>query len=106
MESNWVPFLMSFAGPSKPFYGYKLELREDDLKITLSGVKPPYYNEENLPYGFVEGLWHYDCGELWLCNPENGRYIEFNLAPDGCRWACVFALPRLRDGEIPPSSVA
>jgi len=98
--SDWRPFLTSFAGPCKPFYGYKFELGEEGICIHFSGLKPPYYNEDNLPYAFVEGLWRHDCGELWLCNPENGRYIEINLAPDGCRWTCVFSLPRLRDGEI------
>lgn len=98
--STWQPILKSFAGPSKPFYGYKLDLNDDEIHVHFSGLKPPYYNKNTIPYSFVEGLWRYDCGELWICNPKNGRYIELNLAPNGCWWSCVFALPRLRDGKM------
>ncbi len=100
--SSWQPILKSFAGSCKPFFSYKLNLDEEGIHVFFNGLKPPYFNEKNVPYMFIEGLWKWDCGELWICNAESGRYIELNLSPDGCWWSCVFALPRLRDSEIKP----
>ena len=45
---------------------------------------------------FHEGLWQHDCAELFLANPETGHYIEFNLAPNGAWWSCLFEAPRGR----------
>lgn len=45
---------------------------------------------------FAEGLWEFDCAELFLSNPANGRYLEFNLSPRGAWWSCLFIAPRQR----------
>ena len=45
---------------------------------------------------FHEGLWQHDCAELFLANPETDHYIEFNLAPNGAWWSCLFEAPRRR----------
>jgi hypothetical protein len=96
----WVPFDASFAGPPKEHAAFKLDIEADFIEVTFFAPGPPFFCLEVGPSDFHEGLWRFDCGELWLCNPENGRYLELNLAPNGAFWSCVFALPRLRDGDI------
>lgn len=43
---------------------------------------------------FHEGLWQHDCAELFLLHPGTGHYMEFNLAPNGGWWSCLFEAPR------------
>ena len=45
---------------------------------------------------FAPDLWQYDAAEFFLVDPENGRYLEFNLAPNGAWWSCEFTAPRQR----------
>lgn len=49
--------------------------------------------------GFQEELWRYDVAEFFLSHPENGSYLEVNLAPNGAWWACLFRAPRERWGK-------
>lgn len=42
------------------------------------------------PGAFTAELWKHDVAELFIAAPEGGRYIEFNLAPNGAWWACEF----------------
>lgn len=54
---------------------------------------------------FQSGLWQYDVAEFFLRDPVTGHYLEFNLAPHGAWWACVFRAPReavKRGGERLP----
>ncbi len=44
---------------------------------------------------FVPGLWKGNVVELFLLNPDNGRYLEVHLAPTGQWWACVFTAVRV-----------
>jgi hypothetical protein len=57
------------------------------------------------PGEFVPGLWQYDVAELFIGHPDKGRYLEFNLAPNGAWWSAEFTSPRVRangdDVEIP-----
>ena len=39
---------------------------------------------------FVEGLWNSDVAELFLFSPLTSTYQEFNFAPSGAWWSCVF----------------
>jgi hypothetical protein len=41
-------------------------------------------------------LWEYDVAELFLADPASGRYLEFNLAPNGAWWNAEFTAPRVR----------
>ena len=34
----------------------------------------------------TDGLWRHTCFEIFLMDPANGSYLEFNLSPSG-RWA-------------------
>jgi hypothetical protein len=64
-------------------------------------------NSEGESASFIEGLWSGDCGELFLCNPMSGFYIELNLSPLGGWWSCFFSAPhkRLFEYPVPLSSV-
>lgn len=54
-------------------------------------------------HGFVYGLWREDCVELFIANPENGRYVEFNFAPSGAWWSRVFEDVREPAAMDPPA---
>ncbi|MDB6079215.1 MAG: hypothetical protein JWO82_2962 [Akkermansiaceae bacterium] len=51
------------------------------------------------PGKFTADLWQYDVAELFLSHPGTGRYLEFNLAPNGAWWSCEFTAPRKRAEE-------
>ena len=99
--STWYTFKSSFAGPPQAECAYRFDLENEFFEIAFLVQIAPFINPDTTLQGFFEGLWHHDCGELWLCNPESGRYIEINLAPDGAWWSCVFSSPRVRDIECP-----
>ena len=50
-----------------------------------------------------DGLWLHTCFELFVLDPENGSYLEFNFSPSGCWAAYAFDNYRFgrRDLEIP-----
>ena len=48
------------------------------------------------PGKFVPGLWQYDVAEFFLHDSRSGRYLEFNLAPNGAWWSAEFTAPRVR----------
>ena len=48
------------------------------------------------PGAFTANLWQYDAAEFFLVHPNSGRYLEFNLAPNGAWWSCEFTSPRQR----------
>lgn len=52
------------------------------------------------PGEFTPGLWQYDVAEFFLSHPTSGRYLEFNLAPNGAWWSAEFTAPRVSDGAI------
>ncbi len=51
------------------------------------------------PGGFQAELWQHDVAELFIADPVSGRYLEFNLAPNGAWWSCEFTAPRARTAE-------
>lgn len=51
--------------------------------------------------GFVEGLWEQDVGECFVLDRGSGRYVEYNLSPDGAWWACRHTGIRQRDPVQP-----
>lgn len=50
---------------------------------------------------FVQGLWEYDVGEVFISHPATGRYQEFNLAPSGAWWTCLFSSYRTAEEKQP-----
>ena len=51
------------------------------------------------PGKFVPGLWQYDVAEFFLHDSRSGRYLEFNLAPNGAWWSAEFSAVRVRQCE-------
>jgi len=53
------------------------------------------------PHEFFEGLWEFDVAEAFILEPESGRYLEVNLAPNGAWWACLHSGIRERETRQP-----
>jgi hypothetical protein len=70
--------------------------------------QPAQIHPQARPGIFKTELWQYDVAELFLADPESGRYFEFNLAPNGAWWSCEFTAPRVRAEalEVPMPDVA
>lgn len=68
-----------------------------DLNVLVQGTS----TADPSKHGFVYGLWREDCVELFIANPENGRYVEFNFAPSGAWWSRVFEDVR-KPAEVDP----
>ncbi len=99
----------SLAGPAKAEIRYELTMvglnvqselaRVLDLKVVVKGPSTAEPDRQ----GFVYGLWREDCVELFIANPENGRYVEYNFAPSGAWWSRVFEDIRQPGDMGPPS---
>lgn len=52
---------------------------------------------------FQAELWKYDVAEFFLRAPNSTRYLEFNLAPNGGWWSCLFkdALVPMEESNTP-----
>ena len=61
--------------------------------------QPALMHPHARPGAFLAGLWQHDVAELFLADPDSGRYFEFNLAPNGAWWSCEFTAPRVRADE-------
>lgn len=66
----------------------------ESIELLVTARKPPTSLIGSRAGEFKEGLWQHDCAELFLANLETGHYIEFNLAPNGAWWSCLFEAPR------------
>ena len=58
-------------------------------------------NPASKPNQFFEGLWEGDVAEAFFLEPESGRYLEINLAPNGAWWACWHSGVRQREKTQP-----
>lgn len=92
-------FPSSFAGSPKVDATYRIAEDHRGITVHFAVQSQAFFNQEVNEGDFYEGLWKYDCGELWLHDTTSGRYIEFNLAPNGAWWSCVFESARKRDSE-------
>lgn len=81
---------------------YSLVRTANGLVFRAESWEPPVVTQLE---GFVEGLWRFDCAELFLLNPANSRYVEFNFSPSGAWWCCAFSAPRQRDTSVQPPNV-
>lgn len=102
---DWKLFESSFGGAPKAVAAYRLFVDEEVIRIEFMADSPATLCPEAAPGAFFEGLWRYDCGELFLYSPSNGRYVEFNLSPNGAWWSCVFSAPRVRHIQCSPPEI-
>ena len=88
-----------------PPAAWSLAVDDQRLWFVASHGKPAKLHPGARPSRFLPELWQYDVAELFLADPESGRYLELNLAPNSSWWSCEFTAPRQRampeDLEIP-----
>jgi hypothetical protein len=92
-------FRDSYLGKARAETLYKLTLDEHSITFEVTVFDKPFHNSSS---GYCEGLWRFDCAELWLTNDDCSKYIECNLAPNGAWWTMVFGQPFERLNIIPP----
>ena len=84
---------------------FGLAIDHGSFWFVASRRKPALLHPEARPGQFTPELWKYDVAEFFLKHPASGRYLEFNLAPNGAWWSAEFTAPRVRadeeDVEIP-----
>lgn len=98
LTQHWVQGGQLAAAAHTPEAGLHLQ---PDGKLLFSAAMKPGPNDRFQTGGneFVTGLWNGNVVELFLLNPDNGRYLEVHLAPTGQWWACVFTAVRVRETE-------
>lgn len=77
-----------------PPAGWCLAQDPDRLWFIATHGKAPESPPLGSPNEFTKELWRSDVAELFFANPDTGRYLEFNLAPNSAWWACLFDQPR------------
>ncbi len=75
---------------------FRIIVGPDFLELAFSAKREPFSAPASNQGDFHEGLWEYDCAELFLTNPDNGHYLELHLAPNGAWWSCYFEEERVQ----------
>lgn len=84
----------------EPAAAWSLAIDPQYLWFVASHATPAKLHPAGRPGRFQAELWKYDVAELFLADPQSGRYLELNLAPNGAWWSCEFTGPRQRAEEI------
>lgn len=95
LSKEWTGSLVS------PPAMFSLACDREYLWFIAMREEPAEIHPSALPGNFTTELWKYDCAELFISNPANGEYIEFNLAPNSAWWACKFASRRTACSDQP-----
>jgi len=74
--------------------GYSFVIDEQSLWFIATHREAAQLHPDSSPGVFMPDLWKYDVAEFFLTNPENGHYLEVNLAPNAAWWAAEFSGPR------------
>lgn len=110
---HWGALDLALFGVGKDWQGrdlkvpaaFGLGMDHGSLWFVASRRKPALLHPGARPGEFTPELWKYDVAEFFLSHPASGRYLEFNLAPNGAWWSAEFTAPRVRaseeDVEIP-----
>lgn len=83
---------------------YRLVHEEDTLIYRVRRAAAPELHPTAQAGIFSADLWRYHCAEFFLAAPEGAPYMEFNLAPNGAWWACLFTAPRCAATPAPELS--
>lgn len=83
-----------YGKPVEPPYEYSFKLTAEGLVFSAARKAPALVHPEGKCGDFQAELWRYDAAEFFITTPEGGRYMEFNLSPNGAWWAAVFCAPR------------
>ncbi len=84
----------------QPPAGFCLVMDDARLWFLANHRKSAELHPKSRPGAFQAELWRYDVAELFIADPTSGRYLEFNLAPNGAWWTCEFTAPRVRADEV------
>lgn len=84
----------------EPPASFSLVADPTHLWFVATHRKPAKLHPDARPGGFQKELWQHDVAELFLADPVSGRYLEFNLSPNGAWWSCEFTAPRVRADEV------
>lgn len=98
VTSDW------FGNPLNPFATFTLRQIGEELAFQAAQSGPGLAHPHSEPSQFHEGLWEFDVAEVFLLEPETGRYLEINLAPNGAWWACWHSGIRKREITQPSFS--
>lgn len=90
VDTDW------FGKPVKPPVAFGFAVDLNYLWFVASHQKSPSLHPDARPGDFQAELWKYDVAEFFLSDPSTGRYLEFNLAPNGAWWSAEFTAPRIR----------
>lgn len=104
---QWGALDLALFGLEKDWYGealdvpaaFGLAMDHRYLWFVATRRKPAILHPQARPGQFIAELWKYDVAEFFVSHPESGRYLEFNLAPNGAWWSAEFTAPRVRDQE-------
>lgn len=101
---SWGALDLSLFGVAKDWHGEKIDppmafgfvMDQKNLWFCASQQKAPKIHPDARPGEFQAELWKYDVAEFFLQDPSTGRYLEFNLSPNGAWWSAEFTAPRIR----------
>lgn len=90
ISTDW--FGMGVESP--PAFGFAID--PVHLHFHVARGASARMHPEARPGDFTANLWQHDAAEFFVVHPDSGRYLEFNLAPNGAWWSCEFTAPRRR----------
>ena len=101
INSDWHG--TSFDPPA----GFSLAVDPQRLWFIAGHSRPAELHPDARPGRFQPELWRHDAAELFLADPDSGRYLELNLAPNGAWWSSTFRTARVTadDAATPPTGV-
>ena len=113
---RWGELDMNLFGIESDWHGEKfakpitfgLAVDKDYLWFVAGHQQPASIHPGAKPGAFQAELWKHDLAEFFLFDPTTGKYLEFNLAPNGAWWSAMFTGPRVRENEeeVPFEEVA
>jgi len=89
-----------FGKPIETSPGYALACDPEHLWFVAHHRAPARSHPKSRPGLYCADLWKYDVAELFLADPQSGRYLELNLAPNAAWWSCEFTAARQRAEEV------
>ena len=104
---HWGALDLALFGIESDWYGTQLDvpaafglaIDHASFWFVATRRKPAFIHPQARPGVFMPELWKYDVAEFFLRHPASGRYLEFNLAPNGAWWSAEFTAPRVRAYE-------
>ena len=94
LELPLTPLSLDWYGEeSGPPLGFGFGLDPGNLHFRAVRAAPALIHPAARPGQFTAELWKYDVAEFFLAHPDHDAYLEFNLAPNGAWWSCLFSAP-------------